>query len=161
MNRHKVKKYFITFPKSTLTRSEFYVILSEEYSTDILYFKCVQESHKDGTPHLHLIVIFRVGVSKPNMLKFFKRKLPNDNKRIKVEVLRSLKHALVYLDKEDKNPLVVGIVPTSDRLKKMYIELYKRLSNMVDGCPCEYFRMEINCPVCGCESDMNKVLKKF
>lgn len=116
-NRHKIKQWFFTFPKSgDLTKQEFMNSLTE--FSPSLYYKCVKESHKDGTSHLHAIYKFTYGVSKANLLKFLKEEYPNDWKRIHIAPVRSMLKAQEYLSKEDQNPLISGeIIETRGRPK--------------------------------------------
>lgn len=104
-NRNPVKSMFITFPKSNLSRKDFSSIFMPKKPT---YMKCVEEHHKDGTPHLHLIIQFSDKFSKGHIVKFLKEKLPDDYKRIDVQTLRSIKHSEVYLNKEDTTPYILG-----------------------------------------------------
>lgn len=160
-NRNKVQKYFITFPQTNVQKSEILDILLIMYPTDIVYFKCSQETHEDGGKHLHFLIIFKKGVAKHNMIKFFRDTYPDDYKRIKIEVIRSVIHSVKYLDKEDKDPLMYGVMPLSRKLRIQAEQLYVRLDNSVPGCPCEYFSMQINCPICGAKQDVNVKLKCF
>lgn len=104
-NRNPVKQLFFTFPKSTIDKQQFRDDLLR-FEPD--YYKVVQESHADGTPHLHAVVRFKNKYSKAYVLKYFKGLYPNDYKRIDVKPVRSIKRALLYLSKEDSNPLVSG-----------------------------------------------------
>lgn len=104
-NRNPIKNMFITFPKSTMDKKEFSKLLIPKHPS---YMKCVEEKHKDGSPHLHLIVQYVSKYSKAHIIKYLKEHLPNDWKRIKVESLRSIKHCEVYLNKEDKKPYLYG-----------------------------------------------------
>ena len=105
-NRNPVKQLFITFPKSgEITKHDFRdSLLRFEPS----FYQVVEEHHKDGSPHLHAVIKFKSKYSKPFVIKYFKEKYPNDYKRIDVKPVRSIKHALAYLSKEDQDPLTSG-----------------------------------------------------
>lgn len=101
-NRHPIQKFFITFPKSgELSKHEFYKHVEE---LNLTYYLISQETHEDGTPHLHALLWFKSKKTKARLLKFFKDKFPNDNKRIHVESVRNLEATLTYLRKEDTAP---------------------------------------------------------
>ena len=101
-NRNPVKQIFITFPKSNIDKSTFRdMLLRFEPS----YYKVCEEKHKDGTPHLHAVLVFKNKYSKAFILKYFKEKLPEDFKRIDIQPVRSIKNSLQYLSKEDPEPL--------------------------------------------------------
>lgn len=104
-NRNPVKQLFITFPHSNVDKLTFRDDLLR-FEPD--YYNIVEEKHKDGSPHLHAIIRFTNKYSKPFVLKYFKGKYPQDYKRIDIKPVRSIKHAIEYLSKEDKNPLISG-----------------------------------------------------
>lgn len=104
-HRHPVQKMFITFPKSTCDKNTFRDILLQ-FDPD--YYKVCEEKHKDGTPHLHAVIRFKGKYSVQHVLKIFAKSFPDDWKRIDVKPVRSLKHAVAYLSKEDKAPLESG-----------------------------------------------------
>lgn len=102
-NRHPIQKFFITFPKSgELSKHEFYKHCEE---LNLAYYLIAKESHEDGTPHLHALLWFKSKKTKARLLKFFKDKFPNDNKRIHVQSVRNLEATIAYLRKEDATPL--------------------------------------------------------
>lgn len=103
--RNPCKQWFMTFPKSPINKIEFRDTLLRFEPT---FYKIVEEKHKDGTPHLHAVVVFKGGYSKAFILKYFKEKYSDSYKRIHVETVRSIKHALGYLSKEDIEPLETG-----------------------------------------------------
>lgn len=106
-NRHKIKQWFFTFPKSgDLTRQEFINSLMEFGEAE--FAKCVQETHKDGSKHLHAIYKFQNGVTKTSILKYLKDEYPNDWKRIHLEPVRSMLKAQQYVEKEDTSPYIIG-----------------------------------------------------
>jgi len=103
-HRDGVKKYFITFPKSNVTKQSF----ADKFSTKFLEQKyiCVEEQHKDGTPHLHLAIELKEGYPKLRLLDYFREVYPNDYKRIDIQSMRSWKESFRYLTCPDKDKIV-------------------------------------------------------
>lgn len=104
-NRNPVKQVFITFPKSNIdkhTLRDFLLQFNPEY------YKVVQETHEDGSPHLHAVVKFKNKYSSKHIINKFKDDYPDDYKRFDVKPTRSIKNAIAYLSKEDPNPLTTG-----------------------------------------------------
>ncbi len=103
-NRNKIKQWFITYPQ-WLKQSKIDVrdILISSYSID--YYKICKETHEDGNPHFHAVIRLRESMSKSQIIKRSKDIYPNDYKRIDVKPVRSIKHSLQYLSKEDTSPL--------------------------------------------------------
>ena len=98
-NRHPLQKFFVTFPKSGLiTKHEFLAICKE---MKLAYYIACQETHEDGTPHIHVLLWLKSKKTKSRLLKFFKDKFPNDNKRIHVQSVRNFKATIEYCKKED------------------------------------------------------------
>lgn len=98
-NRHPIQKFFVTFPKSgEITKTVFLKICKELHLT---YYIVCKETHEDGSPHLHALLWFKSKKTKSRLLKFFKEKFPNDNKRIHVESVRNFKATIEYCKKED------------------------------------------------------------
>lgn len=134
-NRNPVKQLFITFPKSNIDKHSFRDVLLR-FEPD--YYMIVQETHEDGSPHLHAIVRFKNKFSKPFVVKYFKDTFPNDYKRIDVKPVRSIKQSIKYLSKEDKDPLVSGEFisnrdPQSNWLDKFARELgYNSRTHLVE-----------------------------
>lgn len=101
-NRNPIKQMFFTFPKTEVDKSSFRDALLQ-FAPE--YYKVVQETHKDGTLHLHALVKFKNKFSKAHVLKKLKLTYPNDYQRIHVDGVRSIKHAIQYMSKEDLHPL--------------------------------------------------------
>lgn len=117
-NRNPVKQLFITYPQSKeLTKAEFGESLMP---LDPTYYEIAEEAHKDGSPHLHAVVQLKVPLSIPKILKHFCKVYPFDFKRIDVKPPRSLKHAIVYIRKEDKNTLKYGILKVPKKKASAY-----------------------------------------
>ncbi len=103
-NRNKIKQWFITYPQ-WLKESKIDIRdkLISSYSID--YYKICKETHEDGNPHFHAVIRLREPMSKSQIIKRFKEIYTNDYKRIDVKPVRSIKHSLQYLSKEDTTPL--------------------------------------------------------
>lgn len=105
-NRNKMKQWFFTFPTSgQITKQNFG---DSVMRFDPLYYKCSLEHHESGEPHLHLLMQCKNSFSKAFILKHFKKTFPEEYKRIDADPVRSIEKSMVYLDKEDKDPLTYG-----------------------------------------------------
>lgn len=122
-NRNPVKQFFITFPKSNVDKVTFRDTILR-FGPD--YYKVVEEKHKDGTPHLHCVLRTKNSYTKKFILTYLKEKFPDDYKRIDVEPVRSIKHALNYLSKEDTSPLVSGEYEERRNPKKSWQTTFAR-----------------------------------
>lgn len=124
-NRNPLKQLFITFPKSTVDKSIFRDSL---LVFDPDYYKIVEEKHQDGSPHLHAVLRLKKKLTKSKVLKKLKESYPEDYKRIDVQSVRSIKHALAYLSKEDPNPLTTGEFKSNrDPQGNMYLKFIREL----------------------------------
>ncbi len=101
-NRHPVQKYFITYPKSTVSKLAFLNVFKELH---LDYYIICEEEHQDGTPHLHVLVWFHTKKTKATLLKYLRRKFPDDYKRIHLSSIRNLNAAIDYCKKEDEDYL--------------------------------------------------------
>lgn len=101
-NRNPVKQWFLTFPKSPVTKHAFRDSL---LPLNLEFYHIVEESHQDKSKHLHACVKFVGGLSLAYLLRHFKGVYPESYKRIDFQPVRSMKHALAYLSKEDTAPL--------------------------------------------------------
>lgn len=104
-NRNPVRQLFITFPHSSCDKNTFRDFLIQ-FSPD--YYKVAEETHQDGTPHLHAVVKFKNKFSCAHVIKKFKDIYPDDYKRLDVKPVRSIKNSIKYLSKEDPSPLESG-----------------------------------------------------
>ncbi len=102
-HRKPLKRIFITFPKTLVSKQEFKNSIE---SLGIIKSHIVQESHKDGTKHLHAIIVLQNKLSKKSIISYFMKNYPGSYKRIHIGSVRSMKFAIAYLSKEDKDPLV-------------------------------------------------------
>jgi len=135
-NRNPVKSQFITFPKSNLTKKEFATLFMPKKPT---YIKCVEEKHKDGTPHLHMIIQYTAKFSCGHIVKYVKEKLPDDFKRIDVATVRSIKHSEVYLSKEDKEPYIYGEMTEGRNPRNAVVKSYLKEVGF-SGTPAQYVK---------------------
>lgn len=103
-NRNKIKQWFITYPQ-WLKQGKMDVRDNLISSYGIDYYKICKETHEDGNPHFHAVIRLREPMSKSQIIKRFKDTYPNNYKRIDVKPVRSIKHSLQYLSKEDTSPL--------------------------------------------------------
>ncbi len=110
-NRNPIKRWFITFPTSNISKCDFATLFSQFLMIDIIYICCAEEHHADGIPHLHMLIIFQEGIKFRNLLNFVRENLPDDWKRIHFAPVRSIKHANDYIHKEDPEPHVEGTLP--------------------------------------------------
>ncbi len=105
-NRNPVRHVFITWPKTPITAPLFAAEIRTLF--DVQAIEVATEKHSDGTDHLHAVIQFNNKYSCPHILKKFKDKYPDSNKRIHVRSIRSLSHALTYIRKEDNAPVCFG-----------------------------------------------------
>lgn len=109
MNRHAIKKWFITFPKCPSDLPKDY-ILDLIPSEIIKSASTARELHADGTPHYHSIVILiGKGLTKKKMLEFITLKYPDHYKRIHLTSIRNLGDTIDYIRKEDPDPWHYGM----------------------------------------------------
>lgn len=113
VNRGQLQQFFITFPHTTTTKAEF--ISSLPPTT---YYKVANETHKDGSPHLHGAVITEAKWTKVQLLKHFASKFPHISKSIHIRPIRNLKGAIEYMDKEDPTPVSKGSCIISKKKSK-------------------------------------------
>lgn len=142
-NRNPLKQFMITFPQSGDT-------LKEEFTNsmpDATYACCAQEKHKDGNNHLHLVIVFEKKITKSGLLKHIARAYPNFSKSIHVGPIRSLKHSLDYINKEDTTVYEKGTIPNRKRVKFKNLDVadQERLLNQVaeEFFNREYIRLKI------------------
>jgi len=133
-HRKPLRNYFITYPKSNpnMMKQSFAEILME---LNCKIIKVVEETHRDGTPHMHAIIILKNKKNKKNILEFLKKEFPNSYKRIHVGSIRNVFDANRYIQKEDKDPYVYRCIETIPDLflgpihRQMYYkQLYKDIS---------------------------------
>lgn len=102
-NRNRIKQWFITYPRwpsedKHLLRDQLLPLFPD-------YYFISKETHEDGGTHFHAIIRLKTSQSQTHLLKYFKSIYPDDYKRIHFKAVKSPKHALTYLSKEDQDPL--------------------------------------------------------
>lgn len=110
-----IKNWFITFPQSRDVGLQTFLDIFMVYP--IQYASLVKESHKDGNPHIHMILQFKGSRCFSAMMGRIQKELPNDWKRIQLATLRSKKDADIYIDKDAKEKLEYG--EWTQNVKKM------------------------------------------
>ncbi len=104
-NRNKVKSWFVTFPHSgSATPEVFSSYVWQPRERMIEGLSGCEETHEDGSPHIHINVKLKHGVSKANLLNRLRQKYPNDYKRIDIRPTRQNFNKADYLFKEDLAP---------------------------------------------------------
>lgn len=102
-----MKQWMLTYPQcGTVTKQEF-----ADVFPDATYVNCVCESHKDGTPHLHMIISLAKPLTKKALGLRVSKAYPNASKRIHYNPVRSMRHCQEYIQKEDDSPYIKGILP--------------------------------------------------
>ena len=123
-NRNRIKRWFITYPKcGQTTKTSFARTILRQYKC--AYLKAVQETHQDGTPHLHVYLVLQNANTHAQFLKFITKSYPDNWKRIHLQSVRNPKATLQYLEKEDSEPFVVGTLPKPRKrrsLRQMYLD---------------------------------------
>lgn len=105
INRNKVKRWFITFPHSGEYTPETFLLKIVPLSCIESACGCV-ETHSDGiTPHIHINVHHKYGLTKAQFLNKIRASFPNDYQRIDIRSTReSVESARTgYLSKESIN----------------------------------------------------------
>lgn len=106
-SRNPLQRYFLTFPKSREVSIESLIQLLPSYE----YYIACRETHKDGTPHIHICISLEKKITKSQLLKPFKEEYPDDWKRIHVRSTRNFNGAVDYCKKEDTNYIEQGTPP--------------------------------------------------
>lgn len=121
IGKNRCKEWFQTFPSWNNSSREAILVLLKEL--DCLQSATIaQEQHADGTPHYHAQYVLTLKKSKPQLVKYYKNKLPNDYKRCTVgralEPAKSAGHCANYLHKEDDSVLSYWAPPNIVDLNK-------------------------------------------
>jgi len=99
INRNKCRMWFITFPQSgTYSPEEFLDKLFARRT--VTGVAGVQETHEDGSPHIHLNIKLEFGLTKSQILNSCRIKFPEDYKRIDIRSTRQHYKNADYLHKE-------------------------------------------------------------
>lgn len=140
-DRNPRNKWFITYPQSgELSKEEFAAIFEENFPCK--KYMLAQEKHKDGEPHLHMLVELEGKSNKTALLDWAKKNFAGEEKRIDFEGVRSWQASVDYLtkpgrygakgkekmksaDDQDQEPLIKGIISSSakkiDRKEKNHL----------------------------------------
>lgn len=86
-----------------------------------------QETHEDGSPHLHCICKVVDPVPRKKVLEFLQTTFPDASQRIDVKGCKSWKQSVTYLSKEDTAPFLLGFTP-GDKPKMSQDEFNSRLA---------------------------------
>lgn len=114
--RLNAKNFFLTFPQCTEEKKiVLQRLMSSSLKEKVQWCMISQECHQDGEKHLHLGICFNVklNIRKPDFFDFLCEKHGN------YQTMRSVKASLTYLQKEDKEPLIYGEVPTFSEESKV------------------------------------------
>lgn len=103
-HRNLLKKFFITFPKSNISKTDFADQINQLH--EVTKGICVEEKHEDKTPHLHLGCEFKTGISKNGLLQKIINVYPNDYKRIDIQSMKSWDSTVKYLTLPEKEKYV-------------------------------------------------------
>lgn len=97
-NRNPIKRFFVTFPQwHNSSKSQ---IMLEHKELDIQNYLICKEKHEDEKDHYHLLYILDKPRSWKTIVKWYQTKYNNDYKRIKVEAVKSMRHAINYIKKD-------------------------------------------------------------
>lgn len=112
---NKRLQWFITYPRTALTRDEFLKTLSDRFKpTEIYVAQETHEEKKEGMPDTHLHCAMKLpfdkGVNKKTLLDFLQKEYGEyEMNRINVKGIPNWKkdkdRVLNYMAKEDENPL--------------------------------------------------------
>lgn len=138
MNRHPIKNFFITFPKSgEVSKQDFYEFLAKQRIIDGILI--AQEEHEDGTPHLHAVVKYSQGITKTALLLRCKQQYPNEYKRIDLKGVKNMRASVNYLRTPEKdkivdtNPLEIGdLFPKPDWINEWTEEDQEMYENEIN-----------------------------
>jgi len=138
-HRNAVKSFFITFPKSgDITKNQFYDDFASTYSVEKAVVAL--ESHKDGTPHIHLAVVLKDKQTKNIILKYMQKQYPEDYKRIDIQGMRSWTESFRYLtypdkDKEvDPTPLLINCSIDEFEFTRVHFVIDREISELRTPC---------------------------
>lgn len=117
-NRNPIKQWEVTFPKSTLSKSDFVAQFPPSS-----YSICCQEEHNDGTPHLHMGIKLLKGLSHSKVINYLTAKFPNDWKRIHISPIQDWENFNNYCKKEDPYPIIIGTLKAPPKVSKFHGEM--------------------------------------
>ncbi len=107
-------QWFQTFPQwPRQDKEELYDTLIKPLG--VQYVNIVEETHEDGGIHYHVAFILNLAKTKPQLVRYYKNKLPNDYVRCTVmralEPFQRFDQVSNYLDKEDPSPFIIDKRP--------------------------------------------------
>lgn len=125
IGKDRTKEWFQTFPSWNNSSRE--AILELLKGLEISSATIALESHEDGTPHYHANYVLSLKKTKPQLVKYFKIKLPNDYKRCTVlnalAPTKSSAQSINYLSKEDPDILSYWAPPNIKDLNRMCLRI--------------------------------------
>lgn len=104
-NGNPVKQWEVTFPQVSEEASK--ETWHENFPPSTYSISCC-EKHADGGIHLHMGIVFKHGISKPNLLDYIAAKYPCSSKRIHISPIRVMSQWQAYCRKEDPYPFERG-----------------------------------------------------
>lgn len=134
------KAFFLTYPQCPLLKEIVGTFLqtktsmkNENKSPRGIYIMVAEEKHKDGTPHLHAIVLFNQEFNLTDPTFFDIKNHLKDRELLpyhpNIQGMKSLSKSLEYLTKEDHSPFTLGLLPEHELMKKQRKEKSESRSN--------------------------------
>jgi len=111
--RYYAKAYLLTFPRNNTPKQVVADRLLSSWRNDIDFFVVAQEAHQDGTPHLHVVITFKVRkeVRQATFFDFLSENGLSKANHCNIQTIRSRLGAVVYVTKSDSSPVTYGDVP--------------------------------------------------
>lgn len=125
--RLNAKKLFLTYPKNDTSKEEVEENLKEFFEDNLEGYSIGQETHEDGTLHLHICVLLkdRCDIKNANTLDVIAGKHGN------YQTLKRPKNCISYTMKEDKEVILWGSV--KDLMEKGEGKFTKIAKLLLDG----------------------------
>ena len=122
-NRHKIKQYFITFPR-WIMYDDFKSLADMLPGYSWIYI--VQEDHDDADTdttrnssiHYHVSIVLKHPIAKVKMINWISSCFPNEYQRVKVEATKNFERALTYCQKESTVFFESGLRPSRVSMPK-------------------------------------------
>lgn len=111
--RLQTRELFLTYPRADVEKEEFAAALREVLPTAI-WMKVAKETHQDGVPHLHVLVLLSTRL-RARSARFADCLGLHGN----YAAVRSFPHAAEYLSKEDTSPLIWPATPVPDAVARL------------------------------------------
>ncbi len=128
-NGNPVKQWEVTFPQVSEEASK--ETWHENFPPSTYSISCC-EKHADGGIHLHMGIVFKHGISKPNLLDYIAAKYPCSSKRIHISPIRVMSQWQAYCKKEDPYPFERGSLKKNgqkytdaDAMRDIMIDLFR------------------------------------